>query len=204
MVNIDNGLPVFEDSYINIEVPISDMKNVYTPKTQKLYLKPEKFSNIEIDLERDFAHLEEDNLIYIKNKLRHAKSGFFIPTSVNYDVVLYGLHGGAEWPGATLYKDKDSTNLIIPSNKTPWILRINFQDKKYLKILNNKYYNKTFNFVRSTRNFFTNLFKKTQKVENIPSDVNSLIKDSSYKITTSKYIDTSFRNRNKINNFFKF
>jgi len=202
MVNIDNGLPVFEDSYINIEVPISDMKNVYTPKTQKLYLKPEKFSNIEIDLERDFAHLEEDNLIYIKNKLRHAKSGFFIPTSVNYDVVLYGLHGGAEWPGATLYKDKDSTNLIIPSNKTPWILRINFQDKKYLKILNNKYYNKTFNFVRSTRNFFTNLFKKTQKVENIPSDVNSLIKDSSYKITTSKYIDTSFRNRNKINNFF--
>ena len=37
----------------------------------------------------------------MKNKLRHAKSGFYIPTSVNHDVVLYGLHGGAEWPGAT-------------------------------------------------------------------------------------------------------
>ena len=84
------------------------MKNVYTPATQKLYLKPEKFSTIEIDLDKDFKHLEKNNLDFVKNKLRHSKSGFYIPTSTNHDVVLYGVHGGAEWPGATIYRDTNN------------------------------------------------------------------------------------------------
>ena len=50
MVDIDTGLPVFDNSYVDVLVQKSDMKNVYTPSTQKFYLKPEKFSNIEVDL----------------------------------------------------------------------------------------------------------------------------------------------------------
>ena len=198
MVDIDTGLPVFNNSYIDVLVPKSDMKNVYTPPTQKFYLKPEKFSNIEIDLDKDFTHLEKDNLDYVNNKLRHAKSGFYIPTSVNHDVVLYGLHGGAEWPGATVYRDSNSTNLIIPSNKTPWILRINYQDKKYLDILNSTYLDKIFSFARKTRNFF----KEFKKKLNVQSDINSLSKKKSNEVTISKYVDTSFRNRTDVNDFF--
>jgi len=202
MVNIDNGLPVFDNSYVDVLVQKSDMENVYTPPTQKSYLKPEKFSNIEVDLINDFDHLEEDNLDYMKNKLRHAKSGFYIPTSVNHDVVLYGVHGGAEWPGATVYRDGNSTNLIIPSNKTPWILRVNYQEKKYLDIYNSKYLKETFSFALSVRSFFRNFFKKDKKKQDVSSDVQSLTKKKSYEVTISKSVDTSFRNRTDINGFF--
>ncbi|MDB3949447.1 PQQ-binding-like beta-propeller repeat protein [Candidatus Pelagibacter sp.] len=202
MVNIDNGLPVFDNSYVDILVQKSDMKNVYTPPTQKFYLKPEKFSKIEVDLVKDFSHLEGDNFEYIKSKLRHAKSGFYIPTSVNHDVVLYGVHGGAEWPGATIYRDNNSANLIIPSNKTPWILRLNYQEKKYLDIYNNKYLQDGINFALSARSFFRNIFKNDAKKEKVSSDVKSLTKKNFYEVTISKSIDTSFRNRTDVNDFF--
>jgi len=202
MVDIDTGLPVFDNSYIDVLVQKSDMKNVYTPSSQKFYLKPEKFSNIEVDLDNDFNHLEEDNLAFMKNKLRHAKSGFYIPTSVNHDVILYGLHGGAEWPGATVYRDGNSTNLIIPSNKTPWILRINYQEKKYLDIYNSDYLNKALDLTLSIRNFLKSFFKKDEKQKNVSSDIESLTKKKSYEVATSKSIDTSSRNRTDINSFF--
>ena len=202
IVDIETGLPVFNNSYEDVLVQKSDMKNVYTPLTQKSYSNPEKFSYIEVDLNKDFEHLDENNLNYIKNKLRHAKSGFYIPTSVNHDVVLYGVHGGAEWPGATLYRDKNSTNLIVPSNKTPWILRINYQEKKYLDILNSNYLNRAFNFAFSIRNFYKNLFQNDEKKQEILSDAQSLTKEKSYEVSTSKSIDTSFKNRTSINDFY--
>ena len=202
MVDIDTGLPIFDNSYVDVLVQKSDMKNVFTPPTQKFYLKPEKFSNIEVDLDNGFDHLEEDNFNFMKNKLRHAKSGFYIPTSVNYDVVLYGVHGGAEWPGATVYRDSKSTNLIIPSNKTPWILRLNYQEKKYLDIYNSDYLNKAFKFVLSTRSFLKNFLKKDVKKQDVSSDIESLTKKKSYEVTISKSIDTSFRNRTDINGFY--
>ena len=202
MVDIDTGLPIFDNSYVDVLVQKSDMKNVFTPPTQKFYLKPEKFSNIEVDLDNGFDHLEEDNFNFMKNKLRHAKSGFYIPTSVNYDVVLYGVHGGAEWPGATVYRDSKSTNLIIPSNKTPWILRLNYQEKKYLDIYNSDYLNKAFKFALSTRSFLKNFLKKDVKKQDVSSDIESLTKKKSYEVATSKSIDTSFRNRTDINSFF--
>ena len=40
---------------------------------------------------------------------------------------MFGLHGGAEWPGAAISNDKKV--LIIPSNKYPWIFRKTFFDK---------------------------------------------------------------------------
>ena len=202
MVDIDTGLPIFDNSYVDVLVQKSDMKNVYTPPTQKFYLKPEKFSNIEVDLDNGFDHLEEDNFNFMKNKLRHAKSGFYIPTSVNHDVVLYGVHGGAEWPGATVYRDSKSTNLIIPSNKTPWILRLNYQEKKYLDIYNSDYLNKGFDLALSIRNFLKNFLKKDVKKQDVSSDIESLTKKKSYEVTISKSIDTSFRNRTDINGFY--
>jgi len=202
MVNIDNGLPVFDNSYVDVSVQKSDMKNVYTPSTQKFYLKPEKFSNIEVDLDNDFDHLEKDNLDFMKNKLRHAKSGFYIPTSVNHDVIVYGLHGGAEWPGATIYRDTNSANLIIPSNKTPWILRLNYQEKKYLDIYDSEYLKEAFSFALSVRSFFRNIFKNDTKKEKVSADIASLTKKNFYEVTISKSIDTSFRNRTDVNDFF--
>lgn len=202
-VDIKNGKPVFENSYSEIKVNKSDIENVYLSPTQKLYLRPEKFSNIDIDLEKDFSHLDKDNKKYMKNKLRHAKSGFFVPTSLNYDAIIYGVHGGAEWPGATLYRDDINTNIIIPSNKTPWILRVQYQEKKYTNILNHvqslkNFQKKLIEKINNIQSFFINDNKK----ENISPDANSLTKKDNYKILDSKSIDTAFKNRTNINDYF--
>ena len=42
---------------------------------------------------------------------------------------FYGVHGGAEWPGGSISKNKTSTDLIVPSNRDPWIMRVFYRDK---------------------------------------------------------------------------
>jgi hypothetical protein len=90
--------------------------------------------------------------------------------------------------------------LIIPSNKTPWIIRINYQEKKYLDILNSSFLKKLFSSAISIRSYFTSIFDKNTK--NVSSDIKSLGKEKTYEITLSKSLDTSFRNRNDVNGFF--
>ncbi len=196
MLDLLNGLPVFKNSYKEINVEKSDLKNVSLSPKQKLYLLPEKFSSIIVDKKNDFTHLDADNLKYIKNKLRNSKTGFFVPPSLNYDVVTYGLHGGAEWPGGSIFRDGTSANLIIPSNNNPWIIRVSYQDKKYLKIikfLENKNVNKIKDLILSTKN----LFKKEKKF----NEQNNIETPLSNQNIDSNFVDTSFKNREKPNLF---
>ena len=202
MVDIKTGLPVFKNSYKNIQVQQSDMKDVNLSPTQKLYLKPERFSKIEIDMDKDFNHLEEDNLSYVKSKLRHAKSGFYIPPSTNYDAVIYGIHGGAEWAGGTIYKDDNSTNLIIPSNNYPWIIRVNYQEKIYLDIVNNTLLRKIFFKIESIEDHLKSLLSKTfVKAETAKGFLN-LKQPMSEGLVNSNSIDTSFKNRTEVNDYY--
>jgi len=194
MLDIETGEPIFKNSFKNISVERSDIKGVFTSPTQKSYSKPEKFSNIIIDIEKDFNHLDSENLNFVKNKIRHAKSGFYIPTSLNHDVIIYGLHGGAEWPGGTLLKSENSTNLIIPSNNDPWIIRIHYQEKKYLE-LNNFFGGFPKKIYYSFLSLKINLSSKINKIKNIFSNN----KDSK-KIYS---IDLSFKNKKELNEFFE-
>jgi len=65
-------------------------------------------------------------------KTRWANYEHYSPPSLNYDTVLYGLHGGANRSGGSLYKDKNK--LIVSSNHEPWILRLFYKDKIYSAI----------------------------------------------------------------------
>jgi len=47
---------------------------------------------------------------------------------------MFGLNGGAEWPGGAL--DPKTGTVFIPTNKTPFILRINYVDKNPYKTKN--------------------------------------------------------------------
>ena len=199
------GTPVFKNSYIDVQVQKSDIKNVNLSPTQKLYLKPEKFSDIVVDVNKDFNHLKGENLSYVNNKLRHAKYGFYTPPSINYDVIVYGIHGGAEWPGATLYRDKNSTNLIIPSNNDPWILRINYQEKVYtniVKFLTNSPVRSLYLKVKSLKQYFTNLITPTPKNNETAEGFLNLKQPASDEQMYSNSVNTSFRNRTDVNKFF--
>ncbi len=129
ILNAETGMPAFNNSYTNIPVPQSNLEGEVLSKYQKKYLFPEPYSDMIIDPQRDFTHLDKINKNYVDAKLRNAKYGFFIPPSVDYDVAMYGLHGGVNWFGGSLDLSSETSELVIPYNRDPWILRAYHQDK---------------------------------------------------------------------------
>jgi quinoprotein glucose dehydrogenase len=120
------GKPVFPDSYRNVTVQKSDLVGVNSAPTQKLFSRPTPFSTTVFDKKINLRGISGKRRKYIDFKMRSAKTGFFIPPSLNYDVVMFGLHGGAEWPGGAF--DKKNNQIILPSNRYPWILRLYYSD----------------------------------------------------------------------------
>ena len=129
LLDVLNGQPVHENSYKLISVPPSDVPREKTAPFQKKFFKPEPYSSIVIDMEKDFSHLNEENLEFVKNKLRYSRSSFFLPPSINHDIILYGIHGGAEWFGGAIDFSNKNPSLIIPYNRDPWIIRAFYTDK---------------------------------------------------------------------------
>jgi quinoprotein glucose dehydrogenase len=88
---------------------------------------PEPFSKQEFDA-ADITDLSESARQTVQRKTRGAEFGFFAAPVIGGKVVLYGLHGGAEWPGAAV--DPRNGVLYVPSNQLPWIIRVSYQDLK--------------------------------------------------------------------------
>jgi len=86
--------------------------------------KPTKLMDLKYNLDEYLNFIKQDRKKYdfIKFKSRRAKYGKnYIPLSLENDVIMYGLHGGPEWPGASL--DKFNNQIIISTNHYPWIIR---------------------------------------------------------------------------------
>ena len=66
--------------------------------------------------------IDSENLDYVKHKTRNFKFGEgYIPLSFDYDVTLFNLHGGPEWPGGS--HDINNNQIIVPTNHIPWVIR---------------------------------------------------------------------------------
>ena len=130
-LDANSGKPIFDDSFEMVKVPQSNVPNELTATYQKKFKKPEPYTNTYINLDDDFSHLSGENLEYVKQKIRRAKSGFFLPPSLDDDLILYGLHGGAEWPGGSINFSKKNPSLIVPYNRDPWIIRTYYRDNLY-------------------------------------------------------------------------
>jgi quinoprotein glucose dehydrogenase len=123
------GKPIFPNSYKNITVQKSDLKGENNAPTQKQFLRPTPVSTTVFDKEIDLKGINGERREYINFKMRHSRTGFFVPPSLNYDVVMFGLGGGAEWPGGAF--DKRNNQIILPSNRYPWILRLYYSDNMF-------------------------------------------------------------------------
>ncbi len=133
VLDAKNGESVYQNSITRIKVQNSDIKGEISAQYQKIISIPEPFSRMKIEIEQDFNHLDDKNWEYVSKKIRHSKSGLYLPPSLNYDVITYGLHGGAEWPGGSLNLSlPENVSLIIPFNSDPWILRTYYQNKIFL------------------------------------------------------------------------
>jgi quinoprotein glucose dehydrogenase len=124
LVNIKNGKPIFKPEWQRARP--SEISSIAAPSKQLKINLPQPFSKTYFDLESDITTISKDKNEYVRHKLRNAKSGDFLSPSPLYDVVFFGLHGGAQWPGAAV--DPTTNTMVVPSNNYPWILRLNYVD----------------------------------------------------------------------------
>lgn len=133
ILNVINGQPIFKNSFYYIQTPTSDVEGVKTSKYQKIFTKPKKISKTfftEDDLNIENKIDEE----YFNFKLRNTKFGHYLPPSLNYDIVLFGLHGGPSWTGASLSNDRRT--LIFTTNESPWFIRLYYRDRVFTRLSN--------------------------------------------------------------------
>lgn len=81
---------------------------------------PNPFSSTSFTL-NDVTNLSSQKKDYVMHKIREADLTQYKETSFNKPIVLFGLHGEAEWPGAAV--DPVGGIMVVPSNKYPWIIR---------------------------------------------------------------------------------
>ena len=109
----------------------SDIPNQIYSKSQKKITKKKRIIDLSYNLEEYLSYLEKNNLEtnYIKHITRNSIYGKeYIPLNLNKDVLMFGIHGGFEWPGGSL--DLANNQIIIPSNHYPWIIRSFYTTKK--------------------------------------------------------------------------
>jgi len=112
------GKPIFDVGYK--KAPSSNLIGDFAHPFQIFLDTPERFSKIEYSHE-DYDELPKIKIDEIKKNLRDAKFGWFETPSFDYDLITFGLHGGAQWMGASL--DPFNQFLYIPVNSVPWKLR---------------------------------------------------------------------------------
>ena len=114
----NTGEPIFDVTYR--KAPKSKNDGEITSPFQIYLTKPERFSKIEYGRE-DINKLSEKKRNEIIKILEKSNYGWFETPSFNKNLITYGLHGGALWPGAAI--DPINQYLFIPVNNIPWILR---------------------------------------------------------------------------------
>ena len=108
---------------------------------QNKITNPTKLMSLNYDLEEYLTNIKNDkvNYDYVKFRSRSALyNNEYIPLSLNYDVIMTGIHGGPEWPGGTL--DKLNNQIIITTNHHPWIIRSYYLAKEKKIIDKIKYF----------------------------------------------------------------
>ena len=130
LLNAANGEPFYDNSFVRVKVQGSDIPKEKTASSQKNFLIPEPFYDFYLDADKAFDHLNKNNREYVDLKIRHVdQSGIFLPPSLNHDVLMYGINGGANLSGGAIDFSDKNPSLVVPFTKEPWILRAFYTDK---------------------------------------------------------------------------
>ena len=101
--------------------PASGLDGEQTSEWQPDLELPETFAPQEFR-RSDVTDISPESRSYILDKIAHASFGWFAPFEDNKPLVFYGMHGGAEWTGASF--DPASNRLYVSANKLPWVVTI--------------------------------------------------------------------------------
>ena len=146
-VNAKDGSEVKDNQFQRIAFPVIFGGEALEENAQIIPSWPDRLSDIKI-LKNDLRIEALDPL-----KLRHAKFQEFLRPSIDYDVVIKGLHGGPEWHGGIYFDDIENNQKLIaaPTNNIPWILRVQYV-QEYPFLL--KVIFKIVNFLKRIQTFF--------------------------------------------------
>jgi quinoprotein glucose dehydrogenase len=121
------GEPVFDfrRSKVVKSRHVHDRTAPYQPDLQL----PEPLMDIEWSPSR-VTNVSEERRRFVEAQFSSAGTiyGRFRPPELNKDLVMFGLHGGAEWHGAGV--DPQSSTLYVPVNMIPWVLRVHLQARQ--------------------------------------------------------------------------
>ena len=117
----------FIGDYNMRRAPTSDVPGEKTSEYQLNIINPVPFSQDfkKSDLRKDI-------------NLNDYNYGFYATPSLKKPLIMYGIHGGATWPGASI----NNNQIVFGSNRTPWKLRLYLQSnhlpriKEFSKIYN--------------------------------------------------------------------
>jgi len=113
-------------SYTNKKVPLSKVPGEKTSFYQKVFNLPEAFSNQYFKGDDDITNISDESYQYVKNKIKGATYGFFMPHSIDKKNVLY--KSGAQWMGASI--DNKNGIMYVPSNDIPTFIWLEDLNKK--------------------------------------------------------------------------
>ena len=101
-------------SYKKRKVPLSTVPGEKTSFYQKIFDLPEPFSK-QYFKSTDITDISEERHQYVKDMIKEATYGFFIPNSIDKKNIIY--KGGAQWMGASI--DNRKGIMYVPSNDVP-------------------------------------------------------------------------------------
>ena len=196
-VNAKDGSEVKDNQFQRIAFPTTFDGEALEENAQIIPSWPDRLSDIKISKE-DLRIDELDPL-----KLRHAKFQEFLRPSIDYDVIIKGLHGGPEWHGAIYFEDIENNQKLIaaPTNNIPWILRVQsvqeypFLLKVVFKIVNFLKKIKTFFFTNNNSEQIDSNNTDTRWISDIwsNSNLNSKIINNYYKILDFKSHNKTYK-----------
>ncbi len=100
--------------------PASDIPIEQAWPTQTVPLLPPPFTRQEVTYD-DLTTLSPESRAEAIRRFLESRSGWFTPISPQ-GTILYGVYGGAEWPGASF--DPNSNLLYVAGNNLPVIIRL--------------------------------------------------------------------------------
>ena len=169
-----SGKPIFDVLYRKTN-PSSVPNEIIFPY-QIDSLLPERLIKIDYGAEDIIDFPESKNKTYLLEYLNKSKYGFFEPPSIEYPLIIYGLHGGALWAGGAV--NPKTKKLFVPVIQIPWKLRIEvFANEDASKLLDRKpelidahnfYINNCSSCHKKTRNS-TFISKGEKEINYIPS-----------------------------------
>ena len=197
----------FHDIFYKNVTPSDFFQEEVSPKQISIDI-PEPLIKLETskqDLDDRIASEKQNILENIDNY----KFGKFIPPSFNKDVLVYGLHGGAQWPGGVF--NPYTQNVYVQVNQIPWLLKLFVSsDRKSPENLKNNFdlYKDKCSKCHQENRAGIYITKDEKIIKNVPSLIkifeNKFKNFDNFEKTINKknYIDINIDNLKKIHNLF--